>query len=103
MWMIRIYGLFQDSQRALVERLGLCVLALGVVQLREVVQADSHVWSIRTDVALCHFQCLFCHGHSTLVVSYAIKLHDLIIEGIPFIKPFLSLACESRGSTATVI
>ena len=47
--MIRAEGLLPDRQRALVERLGLRVLALVVVQLREVVQARGHIGMIRAE------------------------------------------------------
>jgi hypothetical protein len=44
--MIRAEGFLPDRQRALEERLGLRVLALGVVQRREVVQARGHIGMI---------------------------------------------------------
>ena len=40
-------GLLSDPQRTLVERLGLGVLALGVVELRQVVEALGHVGMLR--------------------------------------------------------
>lgn len=41
-------GLLFDRQGALVQRLGLRVLALGLVQRREVVEALGHIGMIRT-------------------------------------------------------
>lgn len=46
--MIRTEGLLPDSRRALAERLGLRVMALGAVQHREVVQARSPVLFLTT-------------------------------------------------------
>ncbi len=50
MWMLGSEGLLHDRQRALVERLGVGVLALGDVEQRHVVEALGHVgvnWSQR--------------------------------------------------------
>ena len=47
--MIRAEGLLPYGQRALVERLGLRVLALCVVQPRQIVQARGHIGMIRAE------------------------------------------------------
>ena len=46
MWMLGSQGLFLDRQRALVERLGLPVTALGLVEQRQVVEARGHMWML---------------------------------------------------------
>ena len=47
--MIRAKGFFIDCQRALIERPGLCILALVSVQYRKIVQARGHFGTFRAN------------------------------------------------------
>ncbi len=51
--MVRPQRLLPNRQRALVERLGLRVLALGVVEQSQIVQARGHIGMIGAAVFLC--------------------------------------------------
>ena len=81
--MIRAESLLPDRQRALVERLGLRVLALGIVQRREVVQARGHIGMIRADRLLGDLQRLFCDHYSAIIATLPVQRHDLIVERLP--------------------
>ncbi len=47
MWMLGPQGVFIDRQRTLEERLGLGVVALGLVEQRQVVEARGHLGVLR--------------------------------------------------------
>ncbi len=47
MWMLGSHSLFQDRQRALVERRDLGVAALGLVEYRQVVEVSCQVGMVR--------------------------------------------------------
>jgi hypothetical protein len=56
MWMLGSQGLLPDRQRALVERLGLHVAALGLVEFRQVVEVDGNVRVFRAQGLLVNCQ-----------------------------------------------
>ena len=82
--MIRAESLLIDRQRALIERLGLRVLALGAVQLREVVQARGHNGMIGSHRLLGDLQRLLRHHDGAIIASLPIQRHDLVVERLPF-------------------
>ena len=77
--MVRAESLLPDRQRALVERLGLRVLALGDIQQREVVQALGHRGMIGAHRLLGDLQRLLRHHDGAIIVSLPIQRLDLVV------------------------
>src|SRR3989442_15684296 len=95
--MIRAESLLIDRQRALEERLGLRVLALGLVELREVVQARGHIGMIRAVGLLGDPQRLLRNDYGALVTSLAVQGHDLMVEFLPIVVG--SVGCYTRAES----
>ena len=82
--MVGAEGLLLDRQRAFVERLGLGVLALGVVELGQVVQACGHSGMVLPNIILRNFQRLLRDDERTVVLAHSMELHHFSIERLPF-------------------
>ena len=59
-WVIRAKGRLSDGQRSLMERLCICVFALVVIEIRQIVEASGHVRVIRA-------KGLFLDGQRSLI------------------------------------
>src|SRR6516165_6771805 len=81
--MVWAEGLLPDRQRASVEWLGLGVLGLGAVDLREVVQARGHVGVVRSDRVLGDFERLLGYHHRAVVLALPVERHHLLVERLP--------------------
>ena len=81
--MVGAKRLLIDRERALVERFGLRVLALGGEEKSQVVQGEGHVRVVGAAVLLCGPQCLPREKSRALVLTGAIQLGRLFIEDFP--------------------
>jgi len=78
--MVRAARLLPDGQGAFVERLGLGVVALGVVRPCQVVQAVGHTWGVCADVRVCRFKGFTGDDNGSVVFALPVKFHDLPIK-----------------------
>jgi hypothetical protein len=82
--MVGAEHLLPDRERALVEQLGLGLLAPGSVEHGQVVQARGHVGMVGAEVLLRDLQRLPGDDDGTVVLSRAIKGHRFLIEDVSF-------------------
>ncbi len=47
--MLGSQGLLGDGQGALIQRQGFFITSLGAIQLRQVVEADAHIWMLESE------------------------------------------------------
>src|SRR5712691_3589859 len=78
--MLRAEGLLRDRQRPLVERLGLCVLALGAVEPCEVVQALGHIGMLRAKGFFPDRQRTFVERLGLRVLALGIVEHREVVQ-----------------------
>ena len=76
------YGLLQDAQRLFVERLGLGVLALIVVERRQVVEAGGHTRMLRPQGRLLNRQRPFVEGLGLGVLALATVELSQVVEAL---------------------
>src|SRR5437899_11709885 len=103
--MIRAEGLLSDRQRALKQWLGLCVLTLGLVQRREVIQARGYIGMIWADRFLYDRQRTLEEWLGLRVLTLSlVQLREVIqapgyigmIWSYPFIRHIKSHLCNSH-------
>jgi len=94
--MVGAEGLLHDRQRALVERLRLGVLTLGIVERGQVVQARRHIGMIWPNVLLRDLQRLLRDDDGTIIFARAIELHRLLVEDLPLDAGTLGVGRSGR-------
>src|SRR5208337_1963351 len=81
-------------QRALIERLGLLVAALGLIEEGEIVHASKRVGMLLAEHPLGKRVSLLSDGGCFLVLALGVKLFNLLVEGVDVIG---ALRPQARG------